>query len=430
MDTRDPKSNASGTNGELGRHQRVLDAYLAHSGNEPLPPPSLDAKLLALASSAVKAGSTGLTETDFTRIGAGLLNERLRKANTRSSRRRWPYALAASVATIGFAAILARTGLLEAPGQPSYQTGSYEAQSVAQEQAAVDAAAAMADATATDAQAAASEAPGLPSDAIPLESREQITAAAAPSAAASEDKTKQNSVADAEFERSDRATRGRVAATQSNAVAPEPDFGASSLDAAAPADIAATTNTADSVEKAFAPPAAVSAEPALASAAEPRRDANSSPDAMAATELAEVLVQGSDARNRRAELDAAAPVESSQAQSASASADASASAPASAPAAPPKASADGGSVTGAVVLEQKPAPVAEPTTLANSKKDEFADAAQPGAVNSHAKAYAAIRALRDSGKTVSAQAMLARFVKAYPAVELPADLKVLEKTGN
>ena len=40
MDTRDPKTNASSTNSELGRHQRVLDAYRAHAGSDPLPPPA------------------------------------------------------------------------------------------------------------------------------------------------------------------------------------------------------------------------------------------------------------------------------------------------------------------------------------------------------------------------------------------------------
>lgn len=429
MDTLDPKSNASSTTGELGRHQRVLDAYLAHSGNEPLPPPSLDAKLLALASSAVKAGSTGLTETDFTRIEAGLLNERLSKASTRSRRRHWPYALAASVATIGFAAILARTGLLEAPGssqpkfnEPSYQASSYEAKSVAQEQASVDATAAMADATAADAQAAASEVPvTVLAEAMPLENREQVAPALA---AASEDKAKQNSVADAEFEHSDGATRGRIAAAQSDApAASEPDFGAGSLAATAPDDVATTPGAARSLEKAFAPPAAVSAAvPAITAASAPMLEASPSPTAMAATELAELDVQATDARNRRAEFDAAAPVESSQAQSAGASADASA----NAPAAPPKPSADGG----AVVREEKPAPVAEPTISANSKKDEFAGDAQPGAVNPYAKTYAAIRALRDSGEILQAKAMLARFVKAYPAVVLPADLKLLEKAGD
>ena len=415
MDTRDTKTSASNTNSELGRHQRVLDAYLAHSGSEPLPPPSLDAMLLALASRSVKAGSTGLTETDFTRIGAGLLNERLSKANKRSNRRRWPYALAASVATIGFAAILARTGLLEAPGRPSYQTGSYEAKSVAQVPAAVDAAAGMADATAVDARAAASEAPGRLSNTMPLENREQV--AAAPPAG--DDKAKQNTVADAEFEHRDASALGRVAAMQSDAPAvPEPDFGAGSLDAAgAPADIAATTSGAESMEKAFAPPAALSAEPALA-ASEPMLEASPSPAAMAATELAEVEVQGTGSRIRRAEFDTAAPVATTQAQSPVATA--------GAPAAPPKPSADGD----AAILEEKPAPVAETTILASSKKDEFAPGAKAEATNPHAKTFAAIRVLRDSGEIMQAKAMLARFVKAYPAAVLPADLKLLEKASD
>ena len=137
MDTRDSKSNNKlGANNELGRHQRVLDAYLAHAGGDSMPPAALDAKLIALAASSIKAASQAPAQyTLFTHSADGI-NAHASKTNTRSRRRRWPFALAASVATIGFAAILARTTFQDVGYDKAvYQTPSYEAESVAADQA-------------------------------------------------------------------------------------------------------------------------------------------------------------------------------------------------------------------------------------------------------------------------------------------------------
>lgn len=80
---------------ELARYQRVLDAYQAHPGEAPEPSGALDARILARAASALPA-------------------------KTQVPKRRWPMALAASVATIGFAALLTRHSLREPA--PNYES--------------------------------------------------------------------------------------------------------------------------------------------------------------------------------------------------------------------------------------------------------------------------------------------------------------------
>lgn len=80
---------------ELARYQRVLDAYQAHPGEAPEPSGALDALILARAASALPA-------------------------KTQLPKRRWPMALAASVATIGFAALLTRHSLREPA--PNYES--------------------------------------------------------------------------------------------------------------------------------------------------------------------------------------------------------------------------------------------------------------------------------------------------------------------
>ena len=82
---------------ELARYQRVLDAYHAHPGEAPEPSGTLDQLILSRAQVAHAASKS---------------------TRTQSAKRRWPMALAASVATIGFAAILARHSLREPA--PSY----------------------------------------------------------------------------------------------------------------------------------------------------------------------------------------------------------------------------------------------------------------------------------------------------------------------
>ena len=64
---------------------------------------------------------------------------------------------------------------------------------------------------------------------------------------------------------------------------------------------------------------------------------------------------------------------------------------------------------------------------ANPKRAELALDKRAGPLNLHEKTYVAIRALRDGGKLQQAQAMLARFKKAYPLAVVPADLKPLDE---
>ena len=102
MDTKLPNSATETRRkleSELARYQKVLDAYHAFPGDTPEPASSLDQSILARAQSAVAP---------------------TKAASSPSLLRRWPVAIAASVATIGFATILARHSLREPP--PSYDS--------------------------------------------------------------------------------------------------------------------------------------------------------------------------------------------------------------------------------------------------------------------------------------------------------------------
>ena len=436
MNTRGAKPNDPKSGDDLGRHQRVLDAYLAHTGSDPLPPPGLDAKLLALAASSVKA--TANTPQHGENAFALPNTDQISSINTtvRSRRRQWPFALAASVATIGFAAILARTSFQSTPGygEPGYQAGGYEAKSVAQEQAPA-ASTPLAVETPAPLQESAA-----PQEERMLANRDQAGSVAGMSA--TEDKAKLSSTSDPEFERAAERALGRVPAAPENA-APTPvdsDSGTTSAAAAAkPApEVVVTKGELAKAEPAFAPPPApaVAPEPASTWAADTTPMADSAADVPVAAPAA-----AADTRSRRGEVDAAPivniPAENGVAETAAA------------PVSPAKTIE-----RGAILAEAKPVPStstqtqatesqpelglvrrespqagasAPPLDATNSKKDEFAPDAQAGPGNPHAKTFAAIRALRDSGELLKAKAMLARFRKAYSRVVLPEDLKVLEK---
>ena len=385
MDTRDSQSNNKlGANNELGRHQRVLDAYLAHAGSDAMPPAALDAKLIALAASSIKAASKAPPQHTLFTHSADAINAAASKTNTRSRRRRWPFALAASVATLGFAAILARTTFQDAGYDKAvYPTPSYEAKSVAADQA-----------PAADAQVP-TETPAPMQEEKQDDSRAQAASVAAMSP---EDKAKLSRAPDPELARAMAQARGQVAA------APPP---------ASP----------------------VAAKPIVAASA-------SAPAEAAAPEVAELDAQAP--RNRRNNVDAAPIVDiSTENGVAEIAAAPAASAKAYEPSAlatnaPPPPQALSESQADSAELAQPPAPTrseaaqsgasAPQDDMANAKKDEFAPDAQTDPDHAHAKTYAAIRALRDSGELAQAKAMLARFRKVYPLEILPDDLKALGKT--
>ena len=430
MNNRDAKSKS---NDDLGRHQRVLDAYLAHPGSEHLPPPGLDAKLIALAASSVKVTtSTQRAEASFARNEVDAIKDSAPKTSARARRRQWPFALAASVATIGFAAILARTTFHEAP---DYGAPSYEAKSAASEQAQVDATAAVAARVASDAAAAASEGPAVakPSalqEESRLESRDQV--------ASLEDKAKLSGASEAEFERAAEQAFGRVPAAPEPVAAAAP--GNSNVivtGAVAADDNPVGSSTAGAAEKTLAEPL-----PELNAAPAPIYEASPAPAASAPpAEVVELDMQAIDARGRRTDTGASAPsTEDGVAQTAAAPmplAKASATggivvaeekpAPRESPQPQTVPAQPGASTRGELAITGENTPVADAAVPTNSKKDEFAADAQADSANAHTNAYAAIRALRDSGDLPKAKAMLARFKKVYPQVVLPEDLKVLEK---
>lgn len=438
MNTRGSKTHDGKSSDDLGRHQRVLDAYLAHTGSDPLPPPGLDAKLLALATNSVKEMTRAphRAENDVASTHSDGIT--FIKTAARPRRRQWPFALAASVATLGFAAILARTTFQSRPdeGAPDYSTGRYEAKSVAQAQAPVAPAPAAAKLPAPPQQAA----PQLEESAST--NRDQSASVAAMSPA--DDKAKLNVSADPEFERAAERALGRVPSAPESAVPMPLDSGSTSASAAAQpaAKLAPSKSDTGTAESAFAPPApAATGSASTQAAADATVDAASIPAAAPPVEIAELDAPAADTRSRRSNAQVA-PIMTIPTQNGAAET-------AAAPMSPAKTIE-----RGAILAEAKPAPSAAPQVqaaqaqpdlglmqnempqggasapqadAANSKKDEFAPDPQAAPANQHAKTYAAIRALRDGGELVKAKAMLARFRKAYPQVTLPEDLKVLTK---
>ncbi len=440
MDTRDSKHNE-----ELGRHQRVLDAYRAHPGAHDMPPAGLDAKLIALAASSINAASKAPQRaTTFSDDAADGIKTLASKTSARSRRRRWPFALAASVATIGFAAILARTTFQSVPdeGAPIYQARSYETKSVAADQVPA------ADAPVAD------KAPTPLQEEMRNESRDQSASVAAMPPAV--DKAKLSPAPAPDFERAAEQALGGLSAAPADA-APTP-FDAGATNAADitkfGAEIDAAKSAADRAEPNIAQ-APATASPALVPKPRPIVAAATSAPAASATPPEDSALEVQDMRSRRGDVDAA-PIANMPADNAVAE-----TAAAPLPASPAKANE-----RGTVLTEEKPMPQAstevqdtqtvqaksaesaglakpaeplmprestqsgasEPVDDAiNAKKDEFATERQAGPANLHAKTYAAIRALRDQGQLLQAKAMLARFRKAYPQAVLPEDLRVLEK---
>ena len=384
MDTRDPKINAAKAADDLGRHQHVLDAYLAHAGDDALPPPALDAKLLALAAQAVNSQSKlpGHAEHNFARSGAS----EIKSGMSRARRRRWPFALAASVATIGFAAILARTAFQDTSGytDPTRPSPSYESKSAAVEQSAA--------------------APSPFEQQARNDSHEQAPMVAAVPVDADKAKLSQR--------------------------APQQERGGSltAPDISIPEPIDSSPIYAD----------AAPAQPIVAAAPSPHAQLNTNSSELAASKLGIPSADLQEMRNQH--RDAQAPSASRAAENGIVDM----------PAAPmPMAKSSAGisaladentpsSASGEVETKQAPqarmrSEFAQPQANApivdapRSNDDEFAPDAQADSTNPHAKSFAAIRALRDSGEVAKATAMLARFQKAYPQVPLPADLAALAK---
>jgi|GEM_PF-5264576 len=386
MDTRDPKANASKAADELGRHQRVLDAYLAHSGSDPMPPPALDAKLLALAARAVNSTNTVPVGVE-TNFASGDANGfRSIKTNARARRRRWPFALAASVATIGFVAILARTNFqdTEGYGEPIYQASKYEVPGAAADQA--PAAAPLQEATLDS-------------------SREQSAAASMPGSA---DKAKMSQ------KRTIEQAIGRISAAPESP-APEP----------------VDPETTDAAVARPIVPAAASAPASM--------PAEESDLAVSKLGTPSADLQAADTRSRRSSMDAAPAVnlaaENAVVETAEAPVPMSKTIEQLAAAEEEKAASTASNKVQAsqapqATMRSEPAQSGASAPLDDAtKKDEFAPDAQSDAANPHAKTYTAIRVLRDSGEVMKAGAMLARFQKAYPQVQLPEDLAALAKAN-
>ena len=413
MDTRDPKTHASGTNSELGRHQRVLDAYLAHAGGDPLPPPGLDAKLLALAASSVKVMTKAphRAEKDVAATTASGISSIKTKARTR--RRHWPFALAASVATIGFAAILARNGLLETPShrEPSYQEGAYEAKSEAQYQ------------TPAAIVPLAIETPTpLLEEGIAANGDQAISVSAM---APAEDKAKLSSTSDAQFERAAERALGRVPPAPENAASTPAASGPTLAAAAAKSTppVAVAKAEADRVKPPSAPLPAVESARALE---QPPFDAAEIPAAAASPRAEVSQAQTAEPPSRRRDDTPAIPPVNVPAKNEVAETAAEEKPKASAPIQAQTAEAQPGAIFGRSEIPQAGAG-APLDDAAKSNKDEFALDTRAGQPNLHEKTYVAIRALRDGGKLQQAKAMLARFRKAYPLEAVPADLKALEE---
>ena len=377
MDTRDSQSNNKlGANNELGRHQRVLDAYLAHAGSDAMPPAALDAKLIALAAGSIKIASQAPAKDTLFSLSADAINADAAKTNARSRRRRWPFALAASVATLGFAAILARTTFQDAGYDKAvYPTPSYEAENVAADQA---------PAANT---AVATQAPAPMQEAMRDDSRAQAASVAVMPPEENEDKAKLNRAPDPEFARKTEQALGQVAA------APPPAPAQAPSPAVADSQVQTQRNRRSVVE--VAPLVSVAPENGVAETAPaapmPAASAKAYEPSAFATDAKPAPQVLSENQTDSAELpQATAPSTRSEAAQAGAS-----------------------------------APQDDAT---NAKKDEFTPDAQTDLEQVHAKTYAAIRALRDSGELAQAKAMLARFKKAYPLEILPDDLQALGKT--
>ena len=369
MDTRDNKSN-----NELGRHQRVLDAYLAHAGSDAMPPAALDAKLIALAVGSIKIASQAPAKDTLFSHSADAINAAASKPNTRSRRRRWPFALAASVATLGFAAILARTTFQDTSYDKAvYQTPSYEAESVAADQApAADTAVSM-------------ETPAPLQEAMRDDSRAQAASVAVIPPEENEDKAKLSRAPDPEVARTTEQALGPASAAPPPAPAQAPSPAVAELDAQAQRNRRSNFDAAPIVNIPAENGVAESAPAAPAASAKAYEPSAFATDAKPAPQVL------SESQADSAELpQATAPSTRSKAAQAGAS-----------------------------------APQDDAT---NAKKDEFTPDAQTDLEQVHAKTYAAIRALRDRGELAQAKAMLARFKKAYPLEILPDDLQALGKT--
>ena len=378
MDTRESKNNASKGADDLGRHQRVLDVYLAHAGDDAMPPPALDAKLLALAARAVNSTNTTSVETTFARSEVTGISSV--KSSTRSRRRRWPFALAASVASIGLVAILARTNFQdrEGYGEPVYQAPSYEAKSVAADQIAA-------------AAPIQEETPDI--------SRKQ---AEAQSMADTADKAKMSS------ERTVEQAVGRLSAPPQMPAPHAVEHGTTADTAVARPSVPAVASAPTpmpaeegdlTVSQLGAPSAELEAD-----MLSQRGGMDSAPAVNLAAESAEVPAPTSEAIEQPAvtEEEKTASKASNEAQTSQA----------------PQAS-----------MRMEPAQSGASKPLDDrTKKDEFAPDAHTDAANPHAKTFSVIRALRDSGEVMKAAAMLARFQKAYPKAQLPEDMVALAKT--
>jgi hypothetical protein len=396
---------------ELGRYQQVLNAYLAHPGADPTPPERLDASILALAHGAVSEAAAPLQQKSL------------------RTRRRWPYALAASLATIGFAALLARTTLRDSA---PYERPAARTQVVQESAAAADVPPqADASAQADAAQAVPQVAPPIPqptdASSVPLD----------PNIAAQMAKNPSRSQTPAPDQRAENADKQEQAAAKTDALAADAD---AMVDQGTLAEMpsAPAKNSESRIVRAELPAAATQAEAGLATASAPAEvpavSAPAVPEPQATVESAESKrledVTMTGIRVRRADAETAQP-----ALAVASERDTQAAPALTSPAPEPTLRSNSAPLlagsnaeeelgrAGAMMTEAtKPEPVADSAVDKTLEKKDAEASAQ-----AHEKLFAEIRALRKRGDQQAARAMLERFIKAYPQVELPKDLQEFSK---
>ncbi len=370
---------------DLGRYQRVLDAYLAHPGADSEPPPALNAKLIDAAQRAlVQRPAAGRSS----RLSAVEIDAEQRKFRPR---RRWPMALAASVATIGFATMLARNSFQETP---SLATAPAAVAPAAESSAVTDRPAIeMSKRVALDANAQTGSAPPIEAKTESAPEATRRAAHVAPPIVAPP--------APSPPLPSPLAPSGAGLMRD----APEfdsPEFAGSNADAGINANaekIAAPSDALAAPAVAMPPPPAAPATPPVVMApAEPAFSPESRDQA-----LEEITVTGARIDRADEEDETASPILNIPQSIAAANAD--------------------------QVLQD--AAIADKKDAAPRAARGAAPGADVGAAaDQHAKIYSTIRALHRRGKTAQAKAMLARFTKAYPEVVLPKDLQALASSNK
>jgi hypothetical protein len=384
------KRNIDADSADIGRHGNVLTAYGAHPGPQPEPPPSLDAHVLLRAQAALASRSTSANNASITHV-----EPRLGSASRTARRRtkRWPLAFAASVASIGFAALVARQHF--ATETPTYPAASYPQPSAAPATPVIASSAPsggpMPEVAAPAVTVAADMPAPLPDAAPPAAATApSVVASNAPVALAQDNaqaaEAKQELAADIESvfpaspQESPTAPPRDVSAPPADsldkyAADPEQLRGMLKRSAEAPEQITEPVRARESVSTYESAAAPVSAMPAPMPAADARQD-SAEENALSGT--------GADA------------------------------AVAAQPQTEPQEQENSGA------LPPTPARRAAPAKQSTNGLPSGATAPEP-----HAKVFKAIRALLASGEREKAKAMLVRLLKAYPDAILPPDLAEL-----